>query len=616
MSTTAALGQTGRALAAAGRDIRAGWSRRATLIALAIAAALVAPAVLPLSGRMPDLAAWVYLALAAVGLAYAVGLAGIPSLGQGAFLGIGAFAEAIARAKWGWPLLPSILLAVLAAAAAGGLTGLATGRLRGAFVAVSTWILSWIVALILLSFPGISGGAQGLVLPQATVFGRTLTPTAHYEIGVVLVALAVIAFAVLARRAPGLALGAAREHPDPALALGVPVARLRLGALTASAAIAGVAGALGVELAQVADPSAYGPILSFTLFVAVIVGGVRTPLGPVVGLLAIAAFSYAAEQVGALRGLPPGRLDEMLTAYGLLLVLGLGGVGLLPGVRGLWTKHRGPSGKVVSAAAQAVEPPGVESPSPLAARGLSKRFESLVALDDLDLDLRPGAVHALIGPNGSGKTTALRALAGDLRPDSGSIALGEDRLDALPQRERARRGIVSTQQTTQIFPDLTVLEHALVGAGLRRSRSGPFRTLFRTPKARAEEANAEGRALGALELVGLLESRERPAAELSGHEQRLLMLASALATEPRVLLLDEPAAGASSVELDRLAELLQELRGKGLALLLIEHNLRFVRRVADEVTVLAAGRRIAFGTLAEVTANADVRTAYLGHRSI
>ena len=197
------------------------------------------------------------------------------------------------------------------------------------------------------------------------------------------------------------------------------------------------------------------------------------------------------------------------------------------------------------------------SAAPLAARGLSKRFESLVALDDLDLDLRPGAVHALIGPNGSGKTTALRALSGELRPDSGSIALGDDRLEAATQRERARRGVVGTQQTTATFPDLTVLEHTLVGAGLRRRRSGPFRTLFRTPKARAEEAEAERQALGALDLVGLLEDRGRPAAELSAHGQRLLMLASALATQPRVLLLDEPAAGASSIELDRLVDLLE-----------------------------------------------------------
>ena len=144
----AVVGQTRGALAAAVRELRAGWSRTTTLWALVFAAALLAPAVLP-EGRLVDLAGFVYLALAAVGLGYAVGLAGIPSLGQGAFLGVGAFAEAIARAKGGVPLLPSLLLAVLVAGACGVVTGLATGRLRGAFVAASTWILSWIVLLAL-----------------------------------------------------------------------------------------------------------------------------------------------------------------------------------------------------------------------------------------------------------------------------------------------------------------------------------------------------------------------------------------------------------------------------------------------------------------------------------
>src|SRR4029453_1785829 len=153
-------------LAAAVRDARAAWSWTTTLWLLAFVAALVAPAVLPLSGRMPDLASFVYLALAAVGLSYAVGLAGIPSLGQGAFLGIAAFTEATLRAKGGWPLLPSILLSVIAALAAGVLTGLGTGRLPGAFFPVSTRVLRWVVLLALTSFPGLSGGAQGLVLPE------------------------------------------------------------------------------------------------------------------------------------------------------------------------------------------------------------------------------------------------------------------------------------------------------------------------------------------------------------------------------------------------------------------------------------------------------------------
>jgi ABC-type branched-subunit amino acid transport system permease subunit len=166
---SAVLVETRNAFAEAARELRSSWSRTATLWMLAFVAALLAPAMLPLSGRMADLAGFVYLALAAVGLAYAVGLAGIPSLGQGAFFGIGAFAEAILRAKGGWPLLPSLLVAVVVTGACGVLTGIATGRLRGAFVAVSTWILSWIVLLTLTSFPGISGGAQGLVMPEASV---------------------------------------------------------------------------------------------------------------------------------------------------------------------------------------------------------------------------------------------------------------------------------------------------------------------------------------------------------------------------------------------------------------------------------------------------------------
>jgi branched-chain amino acid transport system ATP-binding protein len=139
--------------------------------------------------------------------------------------------------------------------------------------------------------------------------------------------------------------------------------------------------------------------------------------------------------------------------------------------------------------------------------------------------------------------------------------------------------------------------------------------VFRTPKARADERRAERKALWALQLVALHDV-DRPAGELTAHDQRLLMLASALATEPRVLLLDEPAAGASSAELDRMAVLLHELRDSGLALLVIEHNLRFVRRVADEVTVLEAGRRIASGTLAAVAADDAVKMAYLGRQKL
>ena len=445
------------------------------------------------------------------------------------------------------------------------------------------------------------------------MFGRTVTPTAHYVLGVTLLALAVLALAVIAPRAPGLGLAAARDQRRAAAGLGVPVARARLGVFTASAVIAGVAGALGVELVQVADASSYGPGVSFKLFVAVILGGARLPLGPIVGLLVISAFSNAAEQIGGLRGLPPGRLEEMLTGYGMLLVLGLGGAGLLPAARGWW-RARIPPRHVPRPSPPARELPRVEAPEPLRARGLTKSFGSLLALDRVDLEVAPGRVHALIGPNGSGKTTALKALVGELVPEEGTVRVNGTEL-AGPPRARVLQGVVGTQQATAVFPELTALQNALVGAGLRLEHDGPFRTVFRTPKARADERLAEQKALGSLELVGLHDP-DRPASELTAHEQRLLMLASALATEPRVLLLDEPAAGGSAAELDRLAVLLHELRDSGLALLVIEHNLRFVRRVADEVTVLEAGRRIASGTLAQVASDDAVKMAYLGRQKL
>jgi ABC-type branched-subunit amino acid transport system ATPase component/ABC-type branched-subunit amino acid transport system permease subunit len=604
MNATATFEQTRTALADAAREARASWSTRATVFLLAVALALLAPAVLPLGDRMTDLAGFVYLAVAAVGLGYAVGLGGIPSLGQGAFVGIGAVVEANARASEGWPFLPSIFVAVVAAAAAGVLTGLATGRLRRAFVAVSTWILSWIVALALTSFPGISGGAQGLVLPGS------FSPTAHYELGIVLLALAMLAFVVIAPRGSGLGLRAGRDDPAAAIGLGVPLPGLRLGVLTASAALAGLAGALTVELEQIADPSGYGPVLSFELFVAVIVGGARTPLGPVVGLLAISALRHLAEEVGGLRGLPPGRLEEMLTGYGLLVALAIGGAGIVPAAQAWLGRRRNRAFRPQTPSARPLF--AVEAAGPLAALGLSKRFGNLVALEGLDLDLVPGTVHALVGPNGSGKTTALRAITGELRPDSGSVELAAEPLGELSVRDRVLRGVVGTQQTTAIFPDLSALENVLVGAGVRTTHDRTLRMLLQTPKARAEEAETRRRALGALAVAGLAGEAGRPAGELPAHARRRLMLAAALATGPRVLLLDEPAAGASAAELNGLAELLTRLRNSGLALLVIEHNLRFVGRVADVVTVLEAGRRLASGTLAEVAADATVRAAYLG----
>jgi ABC-type branched-subunit amino acid transport system ATPase component len=252
----------------------------------------------------------------------------------------------------------------------------------------------------------------------------------------------------------------------------------------------------------------------------------------------------------------------------------------------------------------------------LIADSLTKSFGSLTAADRVSLELAPGEICALIGPNGSGKTTVLRLLAGVYRPESGSVRFDDVDLDGTPPRDRARLGLVRTLQSTAAFAELTALENLLVGAGLRRPHDGALRTAFATPLARIEEAEARSNARAALAEVGLGWAADVPAGALAGPEQRLLAVAAALATRPRALLLDEPSAGASLDDVRRLDALLSRLRNNGLAVLLVEHNLRLVRAVADRVIVMAAGAVIASGAPRDVASDPDVRAAYLGRDAL
>jgi len=608
VSALPAFTRTGAAVREAGRDARLAWGPGAWLALAAFALAALAPFVLPSSVRLDGLAQTAYLALAAVGLGFAVGIGGMPSVAQGAFVGVGAVAAGHLIGS-GVPPLLAALVGALTAGCGGVLVGAAVVRFRPVFVVAATWLATWLFAFTLEALPSLTGGARGLTVAPGKIARLEPTATLHYELALGLVAVALLAYRALAGSSFGVRLRAAGQRPAAAVALGVEAPRLRLAAFAGAAAVGGLAGGLAVQLDGVVDPEAYDAFLSFTLLVAVLIGGAATALGPVVGVLAVAALSLAADVLARLTGAESARFGPMLAALLVLSVLATGSEGIVPAVA-----------RRIRRAGRQERDHGMELRRPdaatLTAGGLHKRFGELVAVRDVALDLRSSSVTALIGPNGSGKTTVLRLLAGTLPPDEGSVEFDGRPLTAASAGDRVELGLVRTLQSNAVFPALTALENALVGASLRRRYGGALRALLATPKARAEARETTARAQAALAAVGLQERADIVAQELTGSEQRLLMIASALATRPRILLLDEPSAGASGAELQRLAAILERLSAEGLAVLAVEHNLRLVRTVADEIVVLHAGTMLASGTPEQVAGDPAVRAAYLGRQSL
>jgi branched-chain amino acid transport system permease protein len=552
---------TAAVFAEAAREVRAGWRPRSTLSAAAFGVAALAPLVTG-DARTADLASGLYLACAAVALALVVGVAGLPLLSQGGFVAIGAVAGAHLLERG----VPTPLAAV-AAAAAGGLagagTGLAFARLPRAGFAAGTWIVTWLIAIAVGAIDWLLGGSNGIVISAGP------SPGGHYEVALALTALAALAFAALARSSVGLQLAAAREREQAAAALGVPVLRLRTAAVASAGAVAGLTGALTVELAGVADAGSFGPYLSFKLFVVVLIGGGLAALGAPAGVIVLAVLSVLADAVGALEHVAASRAHTLLASIMLLGVVSIGWDGLLRPARARRV-GRGAS-------------PSRAAPRGLTADGLGKRYGELVAAADVSLRADPGTITALVGPNGSGKTTVLRMLSGAIEPDEGH-------LDGV--------GAVRTLQATAVFPSLSVLEHLLVGSARRRRRGGFVRTLLATPQAREEDAGFVAEAEATAARFGL--SGEEAAGRLAAGDRRVLMLAAAYATGAPILLVDEPTAGASAAEVARIAALLRGLRAEGLTLVVVEHNMQVVRDIADHVVLMDAGRILRSGAPEEM----------------
>ena len=247
----------------------------------------------------------------------------------------------------------------------------------------------------------------------------------------------------------------------------------------------------------------------------------------------------------------------------------------------------------------------------LQVRELRKSFGGLMAVNDVSLDLEEGKIMGVIGPNGAGKSTFFNLITGFLRPDTGRIVFEGRDLTGNPAHLIARQGIARTFQNLQLFNNMTVLENVMMGRYLQ-SRAGIFSTALRLPRARREEKSIRAAALERLDLMGLADQAAKTPANLPYGQQKMLEMARALAVEPKLLLIDEPAGGLSTTEIEVLAGLILRIREQGVTIILVEHRMELVMGITDRIMVLNFGSKIAEGTPAEIQNNEEVVTAYLG----
>jgi len=543
------------------------------------------------------------LAVMAGGWNIMAGFTGYVSLGQSAFLGIGAYTVALLSLRLHLSPLLLAPLGGLAAAVVAAVLGATITRTREHAFVIITIALLFLFQTLALNLGGLTGGSNGLTLPLPE-WDRDVQNLPFYYAMLGLAVLSVALSWWIRRSKLGTGLVAIREDEDKAAAIGVRTPAYKVLSFVASAVLIGVAGGVYAYFLTFIDPRGMFDILvSVQIVLAAMLGGRGTIWGPVIGAFAVVPLNEAANSIAAAEGL-------RLLAFGLALgavVLFLP-LGVIPTARAWWSRRQVRAvprerRQALTVAERAEPAPDAPGRVLLEVDGLVRRFGGVKAVDACSFAVREGSLTGLIGPNGSGKTTIFNLLTGMLRSGGGAIRFDGRRIDRLAPWERAYLGLGRTFQITRLFPGMTVLENVVAPL---RSFSWP--NLAADAVGGSEARHAEE----LLDFVGMQPFAAHPAGQLSFGQQKLVELAQALMLEPRLLLLDEPAGGVNPGMVERLAELIRELRRQGLTVVVVEHNMPLVLGLCDPILVMARGTVIAEGSPSAIQRDPLVLDAYLG----
>ncbi|MBB6407196.1 ABC transporter permease subunit [Arthrobacter sp. AZCC_0090] len=546
------------------------------------------------------------LALLVLGLNMTFGYGGELALGQSAIYGVGAyFAGYLATQKF--DLSIGLLAAILAAAVIGLITAIPGIRLGAWSLAMVTLFLVLLFPNFVTLLPEFTGGQAGLSgIPLPVLFGVKLSATGFYVlvIGVTVLTFALFRNFVASRH--GVALKVMRESPVLARSLGISVPRLKLTAYVLSALPAGVAGALFASQQGYLSHGSFGFQALIPIIAASVIGGSASIYGALIGaaIMVIGPLSTVGLQEYSL-----------IFFGGLLLIAGLFFTGGLTSVANKFILAKFVDHRALAPDVEEVlrNPSALEhiDGKDMIASAITMDFGGNRALDGVNLETKPGQITVLIGPNGSGKTTLLNVISGFYRPTSGVVSIEGDAMEGKSAHRLAMAGVSRTFQTPVVPREMTAVD-VVASARFSRSRTSIVATMLRMPSARRGQVNDRAEALRLLSLLGIAELADRPASDLPLGTRRLLEVARALAGDPAVVLLDEPASGLDENEVEALGDLIRALRDAGANIVIVEHNFEMIMGIADQVNVLHLGKIIASGPPSVVRDDPAVIESYLG----